>query len=93
VGFYDRDGVVRTVFGRLGFRGEVRLAKGEAIPLNGINRQRESSGIVLYTPEFHRTTLTSSEGAEVVIENGRITEIRQGAGSSVIRSGKERAAR
>ncbi len=86
VGFYDRAGVVRTVFGRLGFRGEVRLAKGEAIPLDGLNRNRESSEIVLYTPEFHRTTLTSSEGAEVVIENGRIAEIRQGAGSSVIPS-------
>jgi len=86
VGFYDRDGMARTVFGRLGFRGEVHLAKGKAIPLDGLNRHREPSEIVLYTPEFHRTTLTSSEGAEVVIENGRITEIRQGAGSSVIPS-------
>jgi len=86
VGFYDRDGIVRSVFGRLSFHGEVRLADGKAIPLDGLNRQREPSEIVLYTPDFHRTTLTSSEGAEVVIKNGRITEIRQGAGSSVIPS-------
>jgi len=84
VGFYDRDGIVRSVFGRLSFHGEVRLATGEAIPLDGLNRRREPSEIVLYTPEFHRTTLTSSEGAEVVIENGHITEIREGRGSSVI---------
>ena len=84
VGFFDRDGIVRSVFGRLSFRGEVRLTNGEAIPLDGLNRHREPSEIVLYTPEFHRTTLTSSEGAEVLIRNGLITEIREGTGSSVI---------
>ena len=86
VGFFVRDAIVRSVFGRLGFRDEVRLADGEAIPLDGLNRRREPSEIVLYTPEFHRTTLTSSEGVEVVIQNGHITEIREGAGSSVIPS-------
>jgi hypothetical protein len=84
VGFYDRDGIVRSVFGRLSFRGEVRLTNGKAVPLDGLNRHREPSEIVLYTPEFHRTTLTSSEGAEVLIRNGLITEIREGTGSSVI---------
>jgi hypothetical protein len=84
VGFYDRDGIVRSVFGRLSFRGEVRLGDGEGIPFDGVNRRREPSEIVLYLPEFHRTTLTSSEGAEVVIENGHITKIREGKGSSVI---------
>ena len=86
VGFYDRDGIVRSVFGRLSFRGDVRLADGETISLDGINRRREPSEIVLYTPEFHRTTLTSSEGAEVLIQNGHITEVREGSGSSVIPS-------
>ncbi len=86
VGFYDRDGIVRSVFGRLAFRGEVRVAEGEAIPFDGLNRHRELSEIVLYTPEFHRTTLTSSEGAEIIIQNEHITEIRQGSGSSVIPS-------
>jgi len=86
VGFYDRDGIVRSVFGRLAFRGEVRVAEGEVIPFDGLNRHRELSEIVLYTPEFHRTTLTSSEGAEVIIQDGHITEIRQGSGSSVIPS-------
>jgi len=87
VGFYDRDGIVRSVFGRLAFRGEVHLANGQAIPLDGINREREESEIILYTPDFHRTTLTSADGAEVVIEDGRIADIREGAGSSVIPCG------
>jgi hypothetical protein len=87
VGFFETDGVVRSVFGRLGFRGMVRLSNGEAIPLDGLNRRREPSEIILFTPDFHRTTLTSSEGAEIVIENSRITEIREGTGSSVIPCG------
>ena len=86
VGFYDHDGFVRSVFGRLSFRGEVHLANGAGIPLDGLNRHRGPSEIVLYTPEFHRTTLTHSQGAEVVIQNGRITGIREGSGSSVIPS-------
>jgi exopolysaccharide biosynthesis protein len=86
VGFYDQDGLVRSVFGRLGFRGEVYLGGRERIPLDGINRHREPSEIILYTPEFHRTTLTSSDGAEIVIENGHIVEVSGAAGSSVIPS-------
>ena len=86
VGFYDHDGLVGSVFGRLGFRGAVHLAAREPIPLDGINRHREPSEIVLYTPEFHRTTLTSPEGAEIVIEKGHIAEISKGVGSSLIPS-------
>ena len=86
VGFYDQDGLVRSIFGRLGFHGEVVLAGRERIPLDGINRHRGPSEIILYTPEFHRTTLTSSEGAEIVIENGHIVEVSNETGNSVIPS-------
>ena len=86
VGFFDDDGVVRSVFGRLSFRGEVRLADGERVPLDGLNRHRGPSEIVLFTPDFHRTTLTHSQGAEVVIRNGHIAEILNGVGSSEIPS-------
>jgi hypothetical protein len=84
VGFYSHDGAVRSVFGRLAFDAEIRLADGTSIPLDGINRPRRPSEIVLYTPNFHRTTLTPSDGAEVIIENTRIVQIREGSGSSVI---------
>ncbi len=84
VGFYDEGGVARSVFGRLGFRGAIKLADGEPIPLDGINRRRGTSEIILYTPRFHHTTLTPPQGTEVVIENGHITSIREGSGSSVI---------
>jgi exopolysaccharide biosynthesis protein len=86
VGFYEADGASRAVFGRLSYRGEVRIGSGSAQSLDGINRGRDDSEIILYTPEFHRTTLTSRGGAEIIVENGRIAEIRDGAGSSVIPS-------
>jgi hypothetical protein len=87
VGFYDGDGTVHAVFGRLSFQGEARIEGGATIPLDGVNRARESEEVVLYTPEFHRTTLTHPGGAEVLLENGKIAEIRQGLGSSPIPPG------
>ena len=84
VGFFDHGGVVQSVFGRLSFRGEIVFASGNKIPLDGLNRHRKSSEIILFTPEFHRTTLTASQGAEIVIENGLAIEIRKGVGSSII---------
>lgn len=84
VGFFAADGTTRSVFGRLSFRGHIRIGDGKTLPLDGINRSRKRSEIILFTPEFHRTTLTSPGGAEIIVENGRITEVRYGAGSSVI---------
>ena len=87
VGFYDSDGRVHAVFGRLSFTGEARLEGGATIPLDGVNRAREPEEVILYTPEFHRTTLTQPGGAEILLENGRITAIREGLGSSPIPPG------
>jgi len=84
VGFYTSKGSMRAVVGRLSYRGEVRFGDVTGLPLDGINRSRQASEIVLFTPEFHRTTLTPPGGAEIIVENGRITEFRDGVGSSVI---------
>jgi exopolysaccharide biosynthesis protein len=84
VGFYSADGSTRAVVGRLSFRGEVRFGDGIAVPIDGVNRARQASEIVLFTPEFHRTTLTPPGGVEVIVENGRIADFRDGGGSSII---------
>ncbi len=86
VGFFDHNGTAKAVFGRLGFSGQVVFAEGEPVPLDGMNRQRQPSEVVLYTPDFHRTTLTPPGGTEIVIEKGQVAEIREGAGSSPIPS-------
>jgi exopolysaccharide biosynthesis protein len=53
----------------------------------GINRERKENDLVVYTPEFHRTTLTDPKGIEIVVQNGKITEILDGKGSSKIPAG------
>jgi exopolysaccharide biosynthesis protein len=87
VGFYEQDGRTRSVFGRLGFVGSLHLADGSRIALDGINRPRGDEELVLFTPEMHRTTLTPPGGAEVVLENGVIGEIRSPGGSTPIPCG------
>ncbi len=84
VGFVERDGRVAPLFGRLALRGEARLADGTAIAVDGIDRQRGDDETILYTPEFHRTTLTTPPGLEVVVVGGRLVERRSGADAARI---------
>ena len=76
VGFVDRDGAVRTIFGRLALDAAARLADGATVRIDGINRARGAAEAIAYTPEFHRTTLTDAAGLEAVVAGGRIAEVR-----------------
>ena len=87
VGFLDGDAVQSLVFGRPSFRGRILAAHGGEIELDGLNRERDPGEVVLYTPDFHRTTLTEPGGIELVVENGRIRELLDGAGSTPIPAG------
>lgn len=96
LGFSDRSGRMGAVFGNVQWRGEVILGESfflfetalktllPAHSMTGINRAREVNDMVLFTPEFHRTTLTNTNGLEIIIENNVITAIRDSVGSSVI---------
>ncbi|HEY8143853.1 MAG TPA: phosphodiester glycosidase family protein [Kofleriaceae bacterium] len=84
VGLYEEDGRTRVLFGRLALGGTVTLGDKEDISLSGINRRRGAADVILYTPEFHRTTLTDPGGTEVVVTGGRVSEVRRDAGSSKI---------
>jgi hypothetical protein len=50
------------------FKAELKAAGGIAHAINGFNRPRESDELVIFTPEFHRTTLTRPDGVEVTVE-------------------------
>jgi hypothetical protein len=52
----------------------------------GVNRQREENDLVLFTPQFHRTTLTNPNGTEIIIRKNRVRQILTGQGSSEIPS-------
>jgi exopolysaccharide biosynthesis protein len=84
VGFVEREGVVRSIFGHLVLEGAVRLGDGAVVTLDGLNRAHGANEAVVYTPEFHRTTLVAEAGLEAVIAGGRIVERRAGRGGAVI---------
>ena len=69
-----------ALFDRLGFCAELRLPDGLPIAISGFNRERHPGEVVLYTPEFHRTTLTAPPGIEAIVEP--IVEASRGAGRS-----------
>lgn len=63
------------------------------IAFSGVNRERKANEIILFTPDFHKTTLTDSTGTEVILSEcsvvnfaGRCNkaEVVEGKGSSTI---------
>jgi hypothetical protein len=56
----------------------------EKFPVTGINRERKADDLVIYTPEFGRSTQTSNEGIELVVVKGVITSVLNGVGNAVI---------
>lgn len=59
-------------------------ARKLSLPVSGINRERKTDELIIFTPEFHLTTLTNPDGVEITVANGKITQILQGKGSSRI---------
>jgi hypothetical protein len=70
-------------FGRLRTKRTIET-RGREFNIDGINRERRDSELILFTPAFHRTTLTGPDGVEAIVRNGRISAILNGVGSSVI---------
>ncbi len=70
-----------------------RLARGDTrkmrVPqakhaIDGLNRPRADNELIIFTPEFHRTTLTEPSGLELIVRRGRIVEQRDLKGSTAI---------
>lgn len=57
------------------------------ISIDGLNRERQKGEIVLFTPNFHRTTLTNSDGEEVVVVKDVVELIRQGGSTKIPENG------
>ncbi len=81
---FDDGKQVRAAVTHLTVTAELHV-DGKAIrAINGFNRPREKDELVVFTPEFHRTTLTAADGVELIIEKNRVVKIADGAGSSQI---------
>ena len=52
--------------------------------IHGINRPAEKGELILFTPEFHHTTLTDTEVTEAVIIKNRVTRLFDNAGDHAI---------
>jgi exopolysaccharide biosynthesis protein len=67
---------------------EVRLeaveSKSVRRRIDGVNRPRLDDELILFTPEFDRSTLTGEGGAEAVVVGGRVTAIDLRAGDAAI---------
>jgi hypothetical protein len=74
----------KIVFGHIVFTGELIAGAKSKHAINGLNRPRADDELIVFTPEFHRTTLTDPKGLEVIVRRGRIAEIRDQQGSSTI---------
>jgi exopolysaccharide biosynthesis protein len=83
-GLIERDGKQELIFGHLKFDGQVIAGARSTHTISGLNRPRADNELIVFTPEFHRTTLTDPDGIEIVVRSGRVVERRDLKGSSVI---------
>lgn len=63
-------------FGNPDFSGNL-TAKDISLDINAVNQPRHDDQIVIYTPEFARSTLTSEDGLELVLVKERVVGIHQ----------------
>jgi hypothetical protein len=69
------------------FAAEAVPARGVRRRVDGVNRPRLNGELILYTPEFNRSTLTGPSGAEAVVAGGRVRSIHNGQGDAAIPPG------
>lgn len=80
--YYDGQRV-RTAISHIGLKAELKVGQTSRA-INGINRPRAAGELIVFTPEFHNTTLTSDEGLEAIVVNNRVSEVVEGAGDQAI---------
>ncbi len=83
VGLIERQGNFDLIFGHLKFN--ATLAAGDKSQnVDGFNRPLAADEIVVFSPEFHRTTLTTPDGVEVLIRRDKVISVIDRGGSSMI---------
>ncbi len=69
------------IFGHLRFTGEISVGS-EKHSVQGSNRPISPDELIIFTPQFHRNTLTNPDGIEVAVRRNRVTTIGDLKGSS-----------
>jgi len=57
---------------------------GQEFPISGLNRRRHEKEALLFTAPFHRSTLTSQTGTEILIDQNKVLEVMKGSGDNII---------
>jgi exopolysaccharide biosynthesis protein len=83
-GLIERAEKQELIFGHVKFDGQVIAGARSKHIISGLNRPRADNELIIFTPEFHRTTLTEPNGLELIVRGGRIVERRDLKGSSAI---------
>lgn len=84
VGLIQRADKQEIIFGHVKFDGQLIINQRARHAVNGVNRPRAENELVIFTTEFHRTTLTNPDGLEIIVRRNRAIEIRDMKGSSAI---------
>lgn len=82
-GLIDQGDKTEIVFGHLKFTAEITVGSLKHM-VQGLNRPLSPDELIIFTPKFHRTTLTNPEGIEVVVRRNRIVSIADLKGSSEV---------
>lgn len=73
------------ILGHLRFSGEISVGSVKR-SVQGVNRPLSADDLVIFTPTFHRTTLTGPDGMEVVVRRNRVVSVGDLKGSSEVPS-------
>jgi exopolysaccharide biosynthesis protein len=82
-GLINNGKTTELIFGHLGYIGELSLGPAKH-KVHGLNRPVSKDELIIFTPEFHRTTLTKPDGIEVVVRRNRVVSITDLNGSTQI---------
>jgi hypothetical protein len=63
------------------------LYNNTKIPIDGLNRARNDKEAIVFTPCFHKTTLTASDGEEILVCQDTIQQIVQKGSSKIPENG------
>lgn len=63
-----------------------RNLSADRFEISGRNRERKENELIIFTPEFNKTTLTNSRGLEIIVQKYIVTQIIDSKGSNFIPS-------
>ena len=94
MGLITQTETTQVLLGHLRFVGEISVGpRSGSLPaqpaevrhaVNGLNRPLSKDELLVFTPEFHKTTLTTPDGAEASVKNDSVLTVRDRHGSSQI---------